>query len=144
MDGGQQAGKALAAAWAFTSFPRYAGPAQMKGPGRGPTHHSLFFSFLGPQLRCMEAPRLGIKLELQLPIYTTAMQLPVYTTAKAMEDPSHVCDLHHSSRQHRIRNPLSEAREQTRILMDTSQFHNSLSHDRNSNLPLSKKEQGPE
>ena len=36
-----------------------------------------------------------------------------------------VCDLHHSSRQHQISNPLSEARNRTRIFMDTRQirFH---------------------
>ena len=31
--------------------------------------------------------------------------------------------LHHSSRKHQIFNPLSEARDRTRILMDTSQIH---------------------
>ena len=50
----------------------------------------------------------------------------------AMWDPSHVCDLHHSSWQPWILNPLSDARNQTHILVDTSQFHNLLSHDRNS------------
>ena len=40
----------------------------------------------------------GVKSELQLLAYTTAMATP---------DPSHVCDLH------RILNPLSEARDQT-------------------------------
>ena len=34
-----------------------------------------------------------------------------------MPDPSHVCDLHHSSQQHRILNPLCEARDRTRNLM---------------------------
>ena len=34
-------------------------------------------------------------------------QLPIYTTATAMWDPSCVCDLHHSSWQHRILHPLS-------------------------------------
>ena len=38
----------------------------------------------------MEVPRLGVKLELQLAAYTTAI---------AMQDPSLVCDLHHSSQQ---------------------------------------------
>ena len=60
----------------------------------------------------MEVLRLGVELELQL---------QAYTTATATWDPSHVCDLHHSSRQHWILNPLSEARDQTCILMDTSQ-----------------------
>ena len=42
-----------------------------------------------------------------------------------MSDPSFVCDLHHSSRQHWILNPPSEARDQTCFLMDASQicFH---------------------
>ena len=34
-------------------------------------------------------------------------------------NPSHICGLHHSSWQHWILNPLSEARDQTHILMDT-------------------------
>ena len=49
-----------------------------------------------------------------------------------MQDPSHIYDLHHSSRQHWILNTLSEARDQTRILMDTSQVLNPLSHNGNS------------
>ena len=47
-----------------------------------------------------------------------------------MPDPSSVCDLHHSSQQHRILNPPSEARDQTCVLMVPSQFP--LSHDENS------------
>ena len=61
----------------------------------------------------MEVPRLGVKLE---------PQLPAYTTATAMPDPSHVCDLHHSSQQHGIPNPLSEARDQTHNLIVASQI----------------------
>ena len=49
------------------------------------------------------------------------LYLPAYTTTTATQDPSHICDLHHSSGQHRI--SLSEARNWTRILMDTSQIH---------------------
>ena len=60
----------------------------------------------------MEVPRLGVKLDLQL---------PAYTTAKAMGDPSLLSDLHRSSWQ--CFNPLSEARDRTRIPMDTSQVH---------------------
>ena len=42
-----------------------------------------------------------------------------------MWDPNCVCNLHHSSQQHQILNPLSEARDGTRILMNTSHipFH---------------------
>ena len=48
------------------------------------------------------------------------LQLPNYTIAIATWDPSHVCDLHHSSQQLRIPNSLSEARDQTHIFMDAS------------------------
>ena len=49
--------------------------------------------FLGPHLRHMEVPRLGIKSELRLPAYTTAaaMQdlshIATYTTTTATPDP---------------------------------------------------------
>ena len=49
----------------------------------------------------MVVPRLGVKLELQL---------PAYTTATATRDLSLMCDPHHSSGQREILNPLSEAR----------------------------------
>ena len=62
----------------------------------------------------MEVSRLGVESELQL---------QAYTTATAMPDPSHVCDLHHSSEQHQILNPQREARDQTCVLMITSQIH---------------------
>ena len=64
--------------------------------------------FLGPHLRHIEVPRLGVQSELQL---------PTYTTATVMQYTSHVYNLHHSSRQHQILNPLSEARDQTLDLM---------------------------
>ena len=69
----------------------------------------LFIFFLGPLPQHMEIPRLGVELELQL---------PAYTRATAMWDLCHVCDLHRSSRQRWILNPLSEARDRTHILMD--------------------------
>ena len=62
----------------------------------------------------MEVPRPGVVSELQL---------LAYTTVTATWDPSHVLDLSHSSWQCRILNPLSEARLETHILMDTSQVH---------------------
>ena len=58
----------------------------------------------------MEVPRLGVKSELQLLAYTTATARP---------DLSHICKLHHSSQQCWILNPLSMARDQTHILVDT-------------------------
>ena len=45
-----------------------------------------------------------------------------HTTAIAMQDPSHICDLHHSTWQRRVLNPLSEARDGTRNLMVPSQI----------------------
>ena len=53
------------------------------------------------------------------------VQLPFYATATATQDPSSICNLHHSSQQCWIPDPLSEARDGTCILMDTSQicFH---------------------
>ena len=50
----------------------------------------------------MEVPRLGVESELQL---------PAYTTATAMQDPSHVCVLHHGSRQRQILDLLGVARD---------------------------------
>ena len=46
-----------------------------------------------------------------------------YTTATAMPDPSHFCNLHHSSWQCRILNPLSKAKDWTCIFMGASQIH---------------------
>ena len=49
-----------------------------------------FFVFLEQHPQHMDVPRLGIYLELQL---------PVYDTVRAMPDPCHIFDLHHRSRQ---------------------------------------------
>ena len=49
-----------------------------------------------------------------------------------LPESNHVCDLHHSSGQCQIPNPLSEARDWTCTLMDTSWVCNPLSHDGNS------------
>ena len=77
---------------------------------------SFFFFFLGSHPWHMEVPRLGVKSELQMLAYT------IVTTT---QDLSHICDLHHSSQQCWIPNPLTEARDRTRILMVASQirFH---------------------
>ena len=58
----------------------------------------------------MEVPRLGVKSELQLPVYATAMP-----------DLSYINDLYHSLQQHWNLNPLCKAMDQTCILKDTSQ-----------------------
>ena len=69
------------------------------------------YFFLELQVWHMEVPRLGVELELQLLAYSTAI---------ATWDPSLVCTIHHSSQWSRILKPLSKARDQTHILMDTS------------------------
>ena len=59
----------------------------------------------------MEVPRLGVESELQP---------PAYAYATAPWDLSCVRDLYHSSWQHHILNSLSEAKDETRIFVDTS------------------------
>ena len=54
----------------------------------------FLFWFLGPHLRHMEVPKLGVQSELQLP---------------AVPDSSCICDLQHSSLPRQILNPLSRA-----------------------------------
>ena len=71
------------------------------------------FFFLGLHSQHMVVPRLRIKSELQL---------LAYATVSAMQEPSQVCNLHCNSQQCRVLNPLSMARDQTYILMDTSQL----------------------
>ena len=61
----------------------------------------FFFCFLVPQAWHMEVPGLGVQL---------VLQLLAYTTAKAMQNLNPVFNLHHSSWQHQIPDPLSEAR----------------------------------
>ena len=69
----------------------------------------LFLSFFlgGPHSWHMEVPRLGAESELQL---------STYATATATQDPSIICDLHYSSWQHWILNPV------IKVLMDASQI----------------------
>ena len=67
----------------------------------------------------------------QAPSVKLDLQLPAYATATAKWDPSRVCKLHHGLQQHQILNPLSDVRDQTCILMDTSRI---LNH--NGNSPL--------
>ena len=73
----------------------------------------LLLLFLGPLPRHMEVPRLGVESELEP---------PAYARATATRDPSRVCNLLHSSRQCRIVNPLSKARDRTRNLMVLTQI----------------------
>ena len=65
-------------------------------------HTRILYFVLGPRVQHMEVPRLGVKLELQLPAYTTAIEIP---------GSSCVFDLHHSSQQYHTLNPLNGARD---------------------------------
>ena len=51
-------------------------------------------------------------------------------------DASHICDLRRSLQPCQILNSLSKARDRTRLLMDTGQILNPLSHSRNSQYYL--------
>ena len=104
-------------------FTRCTGPGREPAPWRcrdtsdpvvpqGELPGNFFFFFLGLHLWHMEVPRRGVELELPLSVYTTAAATP---------DLSHVCDLHHCSRQCWILNPLTGARDRTCILTDTPQ-----------------------
>ena len=77
--------------------------------------------FLGLNLQHMEVHRLGVELELQLPAYTTATAMPDLTT-------SATCAAACGSGNAGSFNPVSEASDQTCILMDASQVFNPLSH----------------
>lgn len=75
------------------------------------TTHLIHYILFRVNLWHMEVPSLGDELELQLPAYTTATATP---------DPSHTCNLSHSLWQCQILNTLSEARDRTCLLMDTT------------------------
>ena len=86
----------------------------------------IYIFLLGPWH--MEAPRPGVELEVQ-PL--------AYATTKATPDLSHICNLCLRMWQHRIPNPLCEARDGTCILTVTSWVLNPLSHKRNAYISFS-------
>ena len=71
----------------------------------------LFFCLFRAAPTAYGGSQLRVKLEPQLPAYTTATATPEWSL---------VCDLHHSSRQCRIFNPLSKAMDQTLVLVNNS------------------------
>ena len=81
----------------------------------------LLFLLLRATSVAYGSPRLGVKAEVQLLTYTTATQ-----------DLGNICDVHLSSWQPWILNPLSEAGDRTPILMDPSWVLNLLSYNSNS------------
>ena len=80
--------------------------------------------FLGLHPQHMKFPRLEVESELEL---------LAYTRATATGDLSCVCDLHHSSWQRQILNPLSKTRDRIHNLMVPSWESFPLRHDGNSN-----------
>ena len=88
---------AMSSSWSSTNDPYpflYESNEHIYNEAHPWTVHFYFVLFYLVSLRLylqhMEVPRLGIKWELLL---------PVYTTATATQDPTCVCDLYHSSRQ---------------------------------------------
>ena len=70
----------------------------------------FIYYFSWPHILHMEDPKIGVKSELQVQAYTTAMTTP---------DPSCICDLQHRLWQCQILNPLSKARDQNLIVSGT-------------------------
>ena len=61
----------------------------------------------------MKVPRIGVE---------SGLQLLAYTTGTATRDQSRDFDLHHSSQQRWILNPLGKARIQSHVLMNTNRI----------------------
>ena len=74
----------------------------------------------------MEVPSLGVQSDLQLSAYIPATHRGVqgyfWELSRSVTELSRVCDLHRSSQQRWILNPLSEARDRTHDLMVTGQI----------------------
>ena len=88
-------------------------PWQPKVEGRGLRKRPALLIFCCCCLfRATPVSKPGVESELQPLAYATAMP-----------DPSHDWDLRNSSRQRQNFNPLSEARDQTCVLMDARQIH---------------------
>ena len=68
----------------------------------------IYFLLFGAPPAAYGGSQAGVQSELHL---------PAYITATAPRDPSHICNLHHSSQQRQIFNPLSEARDRTHNLI---------------------------
>ena len=73
----------------------------------------LYIFFLGPHLQHME---MGFQARDQIRAVAAGL-----CHTHSNPDLNHICDLHHSLWQHEILNPLSKARDQTCIVMGTSQ-----------------------
>ena len=94
------------------SFPPFS-PTSYRSP--------LFFFFFFCLFRASPAAHGRSQARDQVP--RLELQLPAYITAAAVPDPSHICDLYHSSQQSQILNPLSEAKDRTGVPIDTSWVH---------------------
>ena len=80
----------------------------------------IVFCFLGFFLLFRATPTAHRGSRARVPL--GELQLQATVTATAMPDPSHICNLLHSSWPHQILNPLSEAREWTCNVMVPSQI----------------------
>ena len=84
--------------------------------GTSPKLHALSFFFF-PPFRAAPTAYEGSQARGQI-----ELQLPACTTATAMQNPSCICNLHHSSQQGPILNPLSKARDGIPNLLVPSQI----------------------
>ena len=75
---------------------------------------TFFSSFFFPLFKAAPTTYAGSQARVE-----SELQLLAYASAMATQDPSHACDLRRSSRQCQILNPQIEARDRTRILIDT-------------------------
>ena len=89
------------------------GPKKTPPPEKKPTIQSfgLYILFLWPHPQDMEVAEVGVESELQLLACATAM---------ATLDPRYMCNLCHSLQQCRILNPLSNPRDGTYMLTETT------------------------
>ena len=100
--------------------PLFGSSGSLKGPNS--PHHVAFYLFIFWLLLFRATPEAYGSSQARGPIGATAASLRHSHGIQAMQYTSRVCDLHHGSRQHRILNPLSEARDQTLNLLVTSQI----------------------
>ena len=89
-----------------------------QSPAQSQSAPPIFFIFLFFYFFCLYRAAPAAHGSSQAELYWNWSCRP-YSTATAMPDPSHLFNLHHIARQGWILNPLSEARDQTHILMDT-------------------------
>ena len=99
-------------------------------------HFFYLFIFRATSVACGSSQARGQIGAAAAGLQQCRIQATSETYATAMQDPSHIWDLRHSSEPHLILNPLNEARDGTCILIDTSWVFNLLRHNGNYQGPV--------